>query len=275
MLALMAYVYGGSLVSIGAQSVDFFVIISYRGLNYGAVFDFSSYLANVIQVPQRSLISVSVSVLSRAWKEKDLATIDRIYKRSSLNLLLVSIFLFSLIWLNYDNAIRALNLNAIYEQGKWVVFLLAMKNIVDMGTGVNSQIIGTSTAWRFEFFSGIILLLLAVPLNIILVRQYGIIGSAWSNFIAYFIYNLVRVIFLKRKYNLQPFTRQTAWVLLHGAGCFLIIYGLLKNMESWTGIFIRTGLFVVLYGTTAILFQLSPDVKPVVETLKKRLRIGR
>jgi O-antigen/teichoic acid export membrane protein len=275
MLALMAYVYGGSLVSIGAQSVDFFAIASFRGLNNAAVFDFSSYLANVIQVPQRSLISVSVSVLSRAWKEKDLTTIDRIYKRSSLNLLLVSIFLFSLIWLNYDNAIKALNLNAIYEQGKWVVFLLAMKNIVDMGTGVNSQIIGTSTSWRFEFFSGIILLILAVPLNIILVKQYGIIGSAWSNFIAFFIYNLVRIIFLKTKYNLQPFTRQTAWVLLHGAGCFLVIYFLFSNWDGWIGMLARSSMFVLLYGATAVLFRLSPDVMPVLATVRKRLRIDR
>ena len=275
MLALMGYVYGGSLVSIGAQSVDFLAIASFRGLNFGAVFDFSSYLANVIQVPQRSLISISIPVLSRAWKEKDLATIERIYKRSSLNLLLVSIFLFSIIWLNYDNAVAALKLNPIYEQGKWVVFVLAFKNIIDMGTGVNSQIIGTSTSWRFEFFSGIILLILAVPLNIILVKEYGIIGSAWSNFAAYFVYNLIRIIFLKRKFNLLPFTKQTGWVLLHGAACFSIVYFLLKPLDGWIGIVLRSVVFVLLYGITAVLFRISPDVKPVVDTFKKRLRLHR
>jgi O-antigen/teichoic acid export membrane protein len=151
-------------------------------MRYGAVFDFSSYLASVIQVPQRSLVSTTIPILSRAWKEKDLATIDRIYKRSSLNLLLVSIFIFSLIWINYDNAIATLDADPIFREGKWVVFFLAVKNIIDMGTGVNGQIIATSTYWRFDFFCGIILLLLAVPLNIYLVRNYGIIGSAWSTY---------------------------------------------------------------------------------------------
>jgi O-antigen/teichoic acid export membrane protein len=274
MLTLMAYVYGGSLVSVGAQSVDFLAIASFRGLQYGAVFDFSSYLANVIQVPQRSLVSISIPVLSRAWKDKDMETIERVYKRSSLNLLLISIFLFSIIWINYDNAVAALGLNAIYEEGKWVVFLLAMKNIIDMGTGVNGQIIGTSTHWRFDFFSGIILLILAVPLNIILVKEYGIIGSAVSNFTAYFIYNTIRIVFLKKKFNLLPFTQKTFWAIVHGAACFIVIHFLFQHMTGIVGIGVRTIAFVIVYATTALFFQLSPDINPVMETVKKRLRLG-
>src|SRR6478672_7887176 len=273
-LALMGYVYGGSLVSIGAQSVDFLAIASFRGLKFGAVFDFSSYLANVIQVPQRSLISISIPVLSRAWKEKDLATIERVYKRSSLNLLMISTFLFALIWLNYEYAVASLHLDPIYEQGRWVVFFLAMKNIVDMGTGVNGQIIGTSTYWRFDFFSGVILLVLAVPLNIILVKKFGIIGSAWSNLGSYIIYNTIRIIFLKRKFNLQPFTKQTLYVLLHSIACFLVTYFLFKNFEGWSGIIIRSIAFVVLFTSTAIYMELSPDLAPVLQTIKKRLKFG-
>jgi O-antigen/teichoic acid export membrane protein len=271
-LGLMMYTYGGNIITITAQSIDFLAIASFRGLNFGAVFDFSSYLANVIQVPQRSLISISIPVLSRAWKNKDFSTIERVYKKSSLNLLLISTFIFTLIWLNYDNAIAFLHLNPIYEQGKWVVFFLAMKNIVDMGTGVNGQIIGTSTYWRFDFFSGMILLLFTVPLNIILVKQYGIIGSAWSNLASYIIYNTIRIVFLKRKFNLQPFTRQTVFVLAHSMACFLLIYFLFKNMNGLAGIILRSLTFVIVYTITAIYFKLSADIDPVVRTMGRKLK---
>ncbi|HJW17954.1 MAG TPA: polysaccharide biosynthesis C-terminal domain-containing protein, partial [Flavisolibacter sp.] len=136
------------------------------------------------------------------------------------------------------------------------------------------QIIGTSTYWRFDFFSGVILLVLAVPLNIILVKKFGIIGSAWSNLGSYIIYNTIRIIFLKRKFNLQPFTRQTGYVLLHSIACFLVTYFLFKNFEGWAGIFIRSLFFVALYSSTAIYLQLSPDLDPVVQTIKKRLKPG-
>ncbi|MEJ7911676.1 MAG: polysaccharide biosynthesis C-terminal domain-containing protein, partial [Chitinophagaceae bacterium] len=273
MLTLVAYVYGGSLVNIGASSVDFLAIASFRGLRYGAVFDFSSYLANVIQVPQRSLISTTIPVLSRAWKEKDLATIDRIYKRSSLNLLFLSLFIFSLIWVNYDNAIEALGANPIFNEGKWVVFFLALKNIIDMGTGVNGQIIATSTYWRFDFLCGVVLLLLAAPLNIFLVKNYGIIGSAWSNLLAYSVYNIIRLVFLHNKFGLQPFTRQTALVLTHGIACFIVAYYLFKGMDGWTGMGLRTTFFILLSVSSAYYFNISPDIKPVVGTLRKKLRL--
>jgi O-antigen/teichoic acid export membrane protein len=275
MLVLMGYVYGGTLISTTASSVDFLAIASFRGLNFGAVFDFSSYVANVIQVPQRSVLSVAIPILSRAWKEKDFATLDKIYKRSSLNLLLVSVFLFGLIWVNYDNAITALHLNSIYEQGKWVVFLLAMKNIVDMGTGVNGQIIGTSVYWRFDFFSGIILLVLIVPLNIFMVKHYGIIGSAWSNLVSFIIYNSVRLIFLYRKFNMQPFSKYTVYTLLHSAACLFIIYYSFRGMGGISAMIIRTISYIMLYGITAVYFDLSPDIKPVLNTVLKRLKIRR
>ncbi len=273
MLTLVAYVYGGSLVNIGASSVDFLAIASIKGLQYGAVFDFSSYLANVIQVPQRSLISTTIPVLSRAWKAKDMAMIDRIYKRSSLNLLFVSLFIFSIIWINYDNAIDVLDANPLFYEGKWVVFFLALKNIIDMGTGVNGQIIATSTFWRFDFFSGIVLLLLAVPLNIYLVRNYGIIGSAWSNLIAYVCYNTIRIAFLKRRFNLQPFTVHTAWVLLHGLGCFTLTYLLFRGLDGWTGMVLRTVFFVAVSAGAAWYFKVTPDIIPVMDTLAKKLRL--
>ncbi|MEI6946606.1 polysaccharide biosynthesis C-terminal domain-containing protein [Paraflavisolibacter sp. H34] len=272
-LALIGFVYGGSLVNVAAQSVDFLAIASFKGLQYGAVFDFSNYVANVIQVPQRSLVSVSISPLARAWKDKDYATIDRIYKRSSINLLLVSTFLFGIIWLNYDSGVRLLGLNPIYEEGKWVFFLLGVKNIVDMGTGVNGQIIGTSTYWRFDFFSGIILLLLIIPLNIFMVRRFGIMGSAWSGLISYLVYNTIRVLFLKFKFNLQPFSARTVFILLNALGSYLVAYYLFQSFTGWTGIFLRSIVFVLLFIGITLYFRLSPDLQPVLETLKKKLGI--
>ena len=271
---LMGFVYGGTMVNTLSQSIDLFAIASYRGLNYAAVFDFSSYVANILQVPQRSLVSISIPVLSRAWKDKDFETIKRIYHRSSLNLLIITFFLFALIWMNYDDAIKVLQLNSIYEQGKWVVFFLALRNIVEMGTGVNGQIIATSTHWRFDFTSGVVLLLLAVPLNIYLVKNYGIIGSAWANLAAYSVYNIVRLVFLWKKFRMQPFSLNTVWVIIHAIACYIFCYYIFKNMTGILAIISRSAFFVISFSVTAIYFKLSPDIMPVWLTLKKKLRLN-
>jgi O-antigen/teichoic acid export membrane protein len=272
-LTLIAYVYGGTVVGVAAQSADFLFIASFQGLVKGAVFDFSSYLASVIQVPQRSMISASIPVLSRAWKDKDYKTIDRVYKRSSINLLLISTFIFFITFLNYDDAIHTLNLKAEFSEGKWVVVLLGLKNIIDMGTGVNGQIIGTSVYWRFDFISGVVLLLLIIPLNFWLVKEHGIMGAAWSNLVSYIIYNTIRIVFLKRKFNLQPFSRYTLFVILHSTACFTLVYFLFRDFTGWLSIMLRTATFITLFIATALYFRLSPDLQPVMASLRKRLRI--
>ena len=57
---------------------------------------------------------------------------------------------------------RALQYSAcakrIPAQGLCVVFILGIAKIIDAGTGVNSVIIATSTLWKFEFYTGVVLL---------------------------------------------------------------------------------------------------------------------
>ena len=275
MITLASFVYVGNAIVIAAQSVDSFSIMSFvpEGLKMLGVFDLSTYICSIISVPQRSVVSISIGYLSDAWKNKDMKSIQRIYVRSSLNLLMISLFIFFLIWLNYERAVTTLQLNPIYLAGKWVVFFLGIKYIIDMGTGVNSQIIATSTFWRFEFFCGILLLSLAVPLNIILVKRFGIVGAAYSNVIAFSIYNIIRLLFLWIKFNLMPFNKNTFFILLHAAVCYLVCYYLFRNMQGWSGIIYSSLVFVLLYGISALYFKFSPDIQPVWQTIRKRLRI--
>jgi O-antigen/teichoic acid export membrane protein len=281
-LTLMIFVYGGLIIQAIAQSIDSFAIVSYgkkgladagEGLKYLGIYDFATYVCSLVQVPQRSMISISIPVLSQAWKDKDFSTIRRVYSRSSLNLLMISLFIFMLVWLNFSDAIDVLGMNPMLKAGKIVVLLLGLKFIIDMGTGVNAQIIGTSVFWRFEFLSGVILLLLAVPLNIILVKRLGIEGAAWSSLIAFTIYNIIRLQFLWRKFKMQPFTSNTWYVLLHALVCYGICYLLFRHMHDFGGMVLRSVVFILLFTISAFYFKLSPDIEPIWKTVRKRIRI--
>lgn len=272
---LMGYVYGGLIINVTALSIDSFTIASYvdNALQYLAVYDFSTYVCSLIQVPQRSIIAISIPFLAQAWKDKDFPTLKRIYSRSSINLLMISLFIFLLIWLNYDDAIDVFSLNPLLKLGKMVVLLWGLKYIIDMGTGVNSQIIGTSVFWKFEFSSGVVLMLLVIPLNIILVKKLGITGAAWSSLIAFTVYNIIRLVFLWRKFKMQPFTINTLYVLMHALLCYGICYLLFMNMHDFGGMVLRSMTFIVLFAVSAYYLKISPDIDPVMNAAKKKLGI--
>ncbi len=107
-----------------------------------------------------------------------------------------------------------LNVKKDFEAGKMVILILSISKIIDAGTGVNSQIIGTSNLWRFEVFTGIILLSVTIPLTYFLVKMMGINGSALSNLIAFIIYNAIRLIFIWKKFDMQPFTAKTLYSIM-------------------------------------------------------------
>jgi O-antigen/teichoic acid export membrane protein len=186
--------------------------------------------------------------------------------------LIASLGIFLLVWLCYADAVTTFRLKPAYLESQWIFFFLGLARVVDLGTGVNSTIIGTSTYWRFEFISGMVLLVLAVPLNYILVKEFGIIGAGYSNLISLSIYNIIRIVFLKRKFNMHPFSNKTIYAVLLAFGCYIICYYTFIPFHGFFGILLKSSVFAALYGGAIIYFDLSPDVLPIWDTIKDRTR---
>lgn len=271
-LTLCAFVYSGVLIFALSRAFDSIVIASVlpNGLEKAGIFGIATIMTSVIQAPQRSIIAVSIPHLSKAWKDKNRELLQKIYQRSSINLLIFSCGIFILIALNYTEAIRTFGLKDAYLLGFSSFILLGLSMVVDMGTGVNAQIIGTSTAWRFELISGIILLALMLPLTYILAKQYDMLGPALANLISITVYNIVRIAFLWKKFRLFPFTMQSLYTVLIAALCFAICYFTFINMHGFAGLVLRSLAFIVLYGGAILYFRLSPDILPVIDSIRKR-----
>jgi O-antigen/teichoic acid export membrane protein len=272
MLILGSYVFAGQIIYVLAQVMDSIFIASLLGLVPTGIFALSSYIANLIQIPQRSIVSITLPALSQAWKNKNMTEIDRIYKRTSINLLLAALFIFGGIWLNIADAFRLLNIQTEYSTGLTVIFILGISRMIDAGTGVNGQIISTSTQWRFEFITGVVLLLLILPLNYILIKKIGIEGSAYANLISFFIYNLIRYLFLWKRFNLQPFSIKTLISILLAVASYFISFYLFKEMQGWMGVILRSILFATLFIAGIFTFNLTPDALQLVDIAKKRFR---
>lgn len=241
------------------------------GLSAVGVFTLAQLASSLIQAPQRAVGAASIGPLSRAWKDKDIGRIGRIYHRSAINQLIFSVGMFVLIWINYVDGIRVFHLNAVYLSGLWVFFFIGLARVADLGTGVNSQVIGTSADWRVEVYSGMILVGLTIPLNYVLARQIGIVGPAIADLITFSIYNGVRWLFLYRKYRLQPFDRKSGVAILLAAGAFLICGWLFGRFHGLGWMIARSIVFLLVYGGGVLAFRLSEDVLPVWRTVKKRL----
>ena len=270
-----SFIYIGTLVFYISQVFDSIIIASVlpNALAKVGIYTLVQNISSLIQAPQRGIVAASIAHLSKAWKDKKMETLQRIYQRSSINQLIFSCGIYILIVINFIDAVNTFHLKETYLNGFYVFLLLGATKIVDMGTGVNSQIIGTSTYWRFEMVCGIILLLLMLPLNYFLTKRYDIIGPGLANLISITIYNLIRIIFLWKKFRLFPFTISSLYTLLLAGICFIACFFSFQNIHGLLGLLMRSIVFCALYGAGVVYLKLSPDVAPVWNTIKKRIGI--
>lgn len=273
---LVGFVWSGGLIFSLSSVIDtlFIAAILPNGIGAAGIFTFGQYMTSLIQAPQRAVVSAATGPLSAAWREKDYVRIHRIYQRSSINQLLFSTAIFSLIWINFDDGIATFGLQSAYLDAKWVFFYFGLTRIIDMGAGVNSQIIGTSSFWRFEFTSGLILLGLMLPLNFFLTRSLGMYGPALANLISFTVYNVIRFVFLYQKFGMQPFTRKTLYAILVAGICFLLAYLPFREATGLHWLFIRSLVFLLPFSFLTIKLNLSADVVPIWETVKKRMKMA-
>lgn len=268
------FVYSSTIIFSVAAVFDTLVVASVLddGLAKAGILGLATILTSVIQAPQRGVINASISSLSRAWKAKDLRSLQHIYERSSINLLIFSVVIFVLLALNYTEAIDTMKLKPEFKIGFYAFIFMGLTRIVDMGSGVNAQIIATSIYWRFELITGFILMACMLPLNYFLTIRFDITGPGIANLISFTIYNGVRIWFLWHKFKLQPFSKNSLYTLFVGAIVYAICHFAFAGIHGFPGLIIRSIVAVVLFVICIWRFNLSPDVRPVLQTLLNRVQ---
>ena len=273
-LQYSSFTYLGTLIFVIAQVFDSILISSVlnHALAQLAIYSLAQNMASILQAPQRGIIAAAMEPLSRAWKEKDRFTLNKIYQRSSINLLLFSTAIFGLILINYESAITTLDLKPSFLTGFSIFLLLGAARIIDLGTGVNAQLIVTSPGWRFEFYSGIILLGCMLPLSYWLTKKMGITGTALAQLISISIYNSCRLLFLWLRFRLQPFSQATLRVFVFSLVLIAATYYLGGTSPGWTGMIARSSAYLICWAFGVWFFKLTPDLQPVLQTMQQRWR---
>jgi O-antigen/teichoic acid export membrane protein len=274
MLKYLSYGFVGTVVGTLKMVVDILVLSSFSGLVAAGVYTLASFVATILQAPYRSLASITTPILSTAWKEKNFKEINRLYKRTSINLLLFSLVVFGFIWLNFEPFVYILNLNKEFLDGKNVLLLLCIANIVEMGTGINGQIIGTSTLWKFEFYTNIILGIIITTCSYFFTKYvFGINGPAVALLLGVIVYNTIRILFLYQKFKFLPFTIKTVYTIIALPTIIILCKIALQYLPFYAGLLLTNLCMIVGFVFCILKFELSPDVKPVVNNLFKRFGI--
>lgn len=262
---------GGLSVTLALNIEKFFLAAYQNGMTNTAIFDIASKIALIIAIPRNALASISTPLLNESWQRNDMEHIDEIYKKSSLNLLIVGGLLFLGIWCNIDSIFKLIPKAAVYEQGKWVVLYVGLGRVVDMATGLNSEILMGSKYYRYDLAFYIFQTIMLIIANAILIPLYGFNGAALAMLVALTMYNSIKFWFIYSKFGLQPFTANTPKVI----ALLIVTYGIsrlipVSNASLWltlVGIAAKSIVIVGVFVGGVLWLRISEDANQTVEAL--------
>jgi O-antigen/teichoic acid export membrane protein len=225
----------------------------------------------VIAKPMRAIATISGPVIAQHIESGNLEEVRSIYRKSSLNMTIVGLGLFLLIWTVLPFIFEIMPNTEVMKQGAYVVFFLGLAQVWDMMTGINNEIIIYSKHYRFNLYLTLFLAVTNITLNIILIKLYGLTGAAMATCISFFLFNLVKFIFIKIKFGFQPFSTKLIPVIAFGVAAWFVSDWLPLTSIAWINLFYKGAVFSLLFGLSIWGFKISPDINSWIDMVLKKI----
>ncbi len=258
----------GGVGAILSANVSTLMLGAMQGLKQTAIFSIAYYIGTVIDVPRGSLSKVASPFIAEAWHTNQLSLIDKLYKKTAINQMIIGCFAFLLIWMNIDNIFHLMPKSDIYQNGKWVVFYIGLAKVIDMTTGINTEIIINSDKYKFNFVAVISFTIFVIIMNYILIPLYGIQGAAIAILLSFIYFNLIKFIYLWAVFKLQPFSMNFLKVVIIVFISYLaaVFLPLLRN--PILDIILKSSVISIIFLGAVLLAKVSDDIQTLFKELK-------
>ncbi|WP_417860568.1 polysaccharide biosynthesis C-terminal domain-containing protein [Winogradskyella sediminis] len=258
----------GSVAMLILDIDKFMIGLMLPDIEQVAYYSVAIFIATVIAVPQRAMHQIMLPLTAKYLNEKDYASLEDLYKRSSLTLLVVSGFIFLLIILNINQLYNLLPEE--FTGGLFTVLIVSMAKLYDNSLGNNNAILFNSDYYRMVLLFGVLLAVMAIVLNAIFIPVFGIEGSAFATFLAVCIYNTIKIIFVKRKFNMLPFSKASLKIILTLIVLSITFYFWDFPFLPMVNIAIKSVVIGLIYAVVIYKLNVSEDIS---NQIKKYLKL--
>lgn len=256
------------LSSLLINSIDKFIVNDKLGLAAAGVFSIATYFGSIIQIPARSISRITSSVIADSWKQNNLENIKSVYHKSCLNQLIIGLGIFLAILVNIENIISLMPPD--YSEAGYVIIFIALGYLIDMATGVNGVIISTSKYFRYDSLFMFLLVMVTIATNLFFIPMYGITGAAIASCVTFFLYNMLRYLFIWYKFQLQPYDLDFVKVLLIGGISYFVANIVPSIVNNYLDAISRGMIFMISYSAMIYFTKVAPDInKTIQNTIKK------
>jgi len=194
--------------------IDKFMIPGKESLEKAAYYSVAVFIGSFIEAPSRAMLNILQPLTSKTLNEENHAEVASLYKKSSINLLLISGFFFVIINTNVQQLFNLLPQE--YSGGVLVVFMISLLKMYNGFLGNNGAIINNSKYYKVTLPFSVGMALSVYFLNKLFYYdlEMGTDGLALATLIVIFTANTGKILFVKSKFSMTPFTNKSFIMIL-------------------------------------------------------------
>jgi O-antigen/teichoic acid export membrane protein len=246
--------------------IDKFMIPQLKQIAEVAYYSVGVYIASVIGIPSRAMQQIINPITAREINMNNMTEVESLYRKSSMNLLIIGGLLFLLINININEVYAIIN-KPEYTVGSYVVVVISVSELIKLSLGTNGAILTNSRYYRMLFYYAIGMAVSVVILNRILIDAMGIQGAALATLAVVTVFSMLRVLYLRSRMNMQPFTYRTGVLLLLVTVLFFAFHWTRLPFGPYMNILIKSCLVTGIFLTLVVRLKLSTEINQLLRKL--------
>ncbi len=217
MIDFSGFILLGNLGGLLLGKLDTLMIAVIAGLSDTGVYGMAAKLILLIDLPRGAIQGLVMPLVTKAYKEDNIAEIQSLYQKTALNQLIIGSLLFLFLWCNADAIFTIIPNGESFKAGKIVILYLGIAKVIDMACGINYEILAFSKYYRTSAFLNLGITAASLFINYYSILWFGFVGAGIGTIFIVILFNAVRGIFLWQKMGLQPFHKNALFVLILAA----------------------------------------------------------
>lgn len=220
-----------TFVWMSLATMDSQIIYVQLGSAVLGTYSIAFFLGTFVDHIRRPLTQGLNPTFANLWNEGNFEALSRVYKKSALTLTLAASLATYALIVNLDFIYSLIPNSETYISGKPVVILLVLTRLVDFSFGSNGELLSNSSHYKWNLRLMSVLVLSVAVGEYFAAMYFGLTGIAYALLLAYAVFNVVKVIKLKKEIGVWPFSNEQGIILAVTGGGVAISYGIRLENE--------------------------------------------
>jgi O-antigen/teichoic acid export membrane protein len=243
--------------------IDKFMIPQMEQIAEVAYYSVGIYIANVIAIPTRAMQQITSPITAKDMNDNNIGEVEKLYKQTSLNLLIIGGLLFLLINLNVIDLYAVIN-KPEFTKGLSIVIIISIAKLMELALGTGNAILVNSKFYKIIFYLSLAMAISVIILNKWLINIIGISGAALATLIVVLIYSNIKIGYIKSKLKIHPFGIGTIKIIGVIALLFIGFYYIDFSFHPIVNVVLKSVLISIVYIFLIKKLNISKDINDLI-----------